>query len=231
MNHLEIVWVLIGTKSPENLGAAARAIKTMGFAHLRLVNPCEFSEGPARWMAMHSHDILDNAAVFPSLRTALLDCDLCVGTSAKLRHQRHTMLTPPELAQNLTRKTEHLSRVALIFGPEDTGLSNADLAACDLLTSIPLAHPQPSLNLAQAIMVYTYVLSSLEPLARTSTANQALSYRTALEKIDAGCNAYGIDQDPRIMRWLHERVPLLAGRDLRMLFNLIDKLRKFPNQQ
>jgi tRNA/rRNA methyltransferase len=223
---MEIVWILVGTKSPENLGASARALKTMGFSELRLVAPCDFAEGPARWMAVHSHDILDQAQVYPSLESAISDCDVCVGTTAKARHRRHTSLSPQELSQNLSGKAEQLSRVALVFGPENTGLTNTDLACCDLLTTIPLAAPQPSLNLAQAVMVYSYVLNSLAPLAHYSRENKEQSYGALKQKIEQTADDFGINQDPRIMAWLRERLPLLAGRDLRMLFNLLKKLEQ-----
>lgn len=224
---MEIVWILVGTKTPENLGAAARAIKAMGFAHLRLVNPCDFSDGPARWMAMHSHDILDAAQVHATLESALADCDVCVGATAKLRHHRHTALTPPELQRNLADKAGSVARVAIVFGPEDTGLTNEHLAGCDILTSIPLAAPQPSLNLAQAVMLYTYTLSTLEPLARYGVENDVTTYRAVIQQLESVATDFGLHHDPRIMQWLRERAPLLAGRDLRMLFNVLENLRAY----
>ena len=224
---MEIVFVLVGTKHPANLGAAARALKTMGFARLRLVNPCAFDtgieneRGPAYQLAMYSHDILDNATIHQSLDDALADCDLKIGTTAKLRHHRHSVLTPPQLRAALHDKQDMVWRAALVFGPEDTGLTNEHIDACNLLTTVPLAAPQPSINLAQAVMIYSYALSDLPPLERYAPDAEATSYAAAIGEIERAARALGIESDERVASWLRERVPLLPARDLRMLFNLL----------
>lgn len=222
---MELVVVLVGPKHPGNLGAAARALKTMGFATLRLVNPCEFRIDPARGqayqMAMYSHDILDNAGIFSTLAEAVADCDLKIGTTAKLRHHRHSVLTPTQLKDALLDKSGMLRRVALVFGPEDTGLTNEHLDTCELLTTVPLAAVQPSINLAQAVMIYTYTLSELPALARHVRAAKETSYTAATEEIGRVAQQLGIATDERVVAWLRERLPLLSARDLQMLFNLL----------
>lgn len=227
---MSIIFVLVGTRHPGNLGAAARALKTMGFAQLRLVQPCTFrnepdangDRGTAYQLAMYSHDILDSATVHASLAEAVADCDLVVGTTAKLRHHRHSVLTPPQLKDLLVDKQPLLGQVALVFGPEDTGLTNADVDACDILTTVPLAAPQPSINLAQAVMIYCYALSELPALARTSSRPAgATSYEAAAQKALQTVDALGLGDDPRVRAWLAERIPLLPARDLQMLFNLL----------
>lgn len=226
---METVFVLVGTRHPGNLGAAARALKTMGFSRLRLVQPCPFrnppdaagERGPAWQLAMHSHDILDNATEHGTLADAVADCDLVIGTTAKLRHHRHSVLTPAQLKDHLVDKAPLLARVALVFGPEDTGLTNEHLDACRLLTTVPLAAPQPSINLAQAVMVYAYALSELPALARHASPAGDGSYAAAVEALEAAARQLGLDADPRLGAWLRERVPLLPARDLRMLFNLL----------
>jgi tRNA/rRNA methyltransferase len=227
---MQTVFVLVGTRHPANLGAAARALKTMGFAQLRLVQPCAFrgtpdpvtgERGPAYQLAMYSHDILDKAVEHASLADAVADCDLVVGTTAKLRHHRHSVLTPPQLKDVLVDKQRMLARVAIVFGPEDTGLTNEHLDACSLLTTVPLAAPQPSINLAQAVMVYAYALSELPALARDAGAADDTSYAAAAAEVTALAETLGIGADARIDAWLRERLPLLPARDLRMLFNLL----------
>jgi tRNA/rRNA methyltransferase len=226
---MELVFVLVGTRHPGNLGAAARALKTMGFSCLRLVQPCSFrTEGAAAgergvaWqMAMYSHDILENATLHGSLADAVRDCGLVIGTTAKLRHHRHSVLTPAQLTETLQDKQAMLARVALVFGPEDTGLVNEDIDACQLLTTVPLAAPQPSINLAQAVMVYAYALSDLSALARHAAPAEELSYGSAVAEIERAAQELGVDRDDRLRNWLNERVPLLPARDLRMLFNLL----------
>lgn len=222
---MELVFVLVGTRHPGNLGAAARALKTMGFSRLRLINPCEYRRDPERGqayqMAMYSHDILDDAGIFPSLEAAVADCDLVIGTTAKLRHHRHSVLTPPQLKDMLDDKHGMLTRVALVFGPEDTGLVNDDVDRCDLLTTVPLAAVQPSINLAQAVMIYSYALSELPALLRSSHAAEPASYASAVDEIRRAALRLGIEGDARVVAWLKERVPLLPARDLKMLFNLL----------
>jgi tRNA/rRNA methyltransferase len=80
---MQIFFILVEPAVQENVGAAARAIKTMGFSRLILVNPCDYLSGPARWLAHGSGEILDNAQVFPSLKEAIVNFDFVVGTSAK----------------------------------------------------------------------------------------------------------------------------------------------------
>lgn len=232
---MELVFVLVGPKHPGNIGAAARALKTMGFSQLRLVNPCEYRDearsfpdrGPAWQMAMYSHDVLENAGLFSSLADATADCELVIGTTAKLRHHRHSVLTPTQLKDTLVDKRGMVQRAALVFGPEDTGLTNEHLDACQLLTTVPLAAPQPSINLAQAVMIYSYALSELPALARHAPEAEATSYAAAVGEIERAAHALGIEGDERITAWLQERVPLLPARDLKMLFNLL-KQQKGP---
>lgn len=222
---MELVFVLVGPKHPGNLGAAARALKTMGFSALRLVNPCEFRTDPGRGeayrMAMYSHDILDNAGNFSSLADAVADCDLVVGTTARLRHHRHSVLTPAQLKAQLMDKQDMIGRVALAFGPEDTGLTNEHLDACQVLTTVPLAAPEPSINLAQAVMIYAHALSEVPAETRYARGNADTSYTTAVDAIEQAARDLGIEADERIVDWLRERVPLMPARDLRMLFNLL----------
>lgn len=223
--RVELVFVLVGPKYPGNLGASARALKAMGFSALRLVNPCEFRTGSGRGeayrMAMYSHEILDHAGVFSSLADAVADCDLVIGTTARMRHHRHSVLTPAQLKAQLLDKHALLTRAALVFGPEDTGLTNEHLDACQVLTTVPLAAPEPSINLAQAVMIYTHTLSDLPAEARYARANTDTSYSAAVGAIEQAARELGVEADERIVAWLRERVPLLPARDLRMLYNLL----------
>lgn len=233
--RVELVFVLVGTRHPANLGAAARALKAMGFSSLRLVAPCAFQfppdpvtgeRGPAYQLAMYSHDLLDNAVILSSLADAVADCDLTIGTTARLRHHRHSVLTPAQLKAQLIDKQDMLGRVALVFGPEDTGLTNENLDTCQVLTTVPLAAPEPSLNLAQAVMIYAHALSEVPAATRYTRAITDTSYTAAVDAIAQAAGKLGIAADERIVAWLRERVPLLPARDLRMLFNLLQVREK-----
>ncbi len=158
-----IVFVLMNTSHPGNVGAAARAMKTMGLSDLRLVAPrfpdvCEREEAIA--FSSNAHDVLQNARHFGSLTEAIADVSLAVAVSADPREFGPAPSTPEESAASafdvLEASGEH--RVAFVFGAERTGLSIASVQACGLLTSIPGSPVYASLNLAQAIQILAYVL-------------------------------------------------------------------------
>lgn len=148
--------VLVEPQHPGNIGAAARAMKTMGLHDLALVRPDKFPHADAAAMAVGATDLLDRAGVFDGIEAAIADCAYVVGSSARLRSLPHNTTTPRELATRLVR--EMGGRVALLFGPERVGLSNEDLERCHALVSIP-ADPQfRVLNLAAAVQILCYEL-------------------------------------------------------------------------
>jgi tRNA/rRNA methyltransferase len=155
MNHPAIV--LFKPKSSGNIGAAARALKNMGLTDLRLVAPIRFNRRAAATMAVHAGDILENARIYPDLVSALEDCTLTVGTTCRPGPYRSSAKTLPEIAAEISLASA-TNRVAIIFGPEDFGLTNQELKLCHRLLTIPTAPEYPSLNLAQAVMVVAYEL-------------------------------------------------------------------------
>jgi TrmH family RNA methyltransferase len=148
--------VLVESQHPGNIGAAARAMKTMGLADLALVRPEKFPHAEATDMAVGAADLLESARVHPALAEAVADCGLVVGTSARLRSLPHNTRTPRELATRLAREVG--GRVALVFGPERVGLSNEDLELCHELVSIPANPEFRVLNLAAAVQILSYEL-------------------------------------------------------------------------
>jgi TrmH family RNA methyltransferase len=148
--------VLVEPQHPGNVGAAARAMKTMGLGDLALVRPGKFPHPDATDMAVGAADVLERAQVFSNLQTAIADCAYVVGSSARLRALPHNTTTPRELAPRLAR--DIAGRIALLFGSERVGLSNEDLEACHELVSVP-ADPQfRVLNLAAAVQILCYEL-------------------------------------------------------------------------
>ena len=160
--------VLCTTTHPGNIGAAARAMKTMGVSDLALVTPRFFPHEEANTRATSAVDILERAQVFDSLETALKGCHFVVGLTARRRDLSHDMVSLRESAQravreiNFTFSSEHLHSVypkaAFVFGTEMSGLSNSELDVCNLLCNIPTDPEFGSLNLGSAVQVTCYEL-------------------------------------------------------------------------
>lgn len=147
--------VLVDPAHPGNIGAAARAMKNMGLNELHLVRPRYFPNSEATARASGAEDVLDAARVHEQLDEAIADCGLVVGTSARSRHLAFELIEPRECAQQVAAYAQTNS-VAIVFGSERIGLTNAELARCNLVVTIP-THPQySSLNLAMAVQVMAY---------------------------------------------------------------------------
>jgi len=178
---MRIRFILSHPTVPENVGAAARALVTCGFDELALVaNPDsprqaggivqrEDPNSPradqihlherARWLAVGAGHILDGARVYPNLAEAIAGTDLAVGTTARHRSFPRPIIDSRGLRAFFTEKGDPSIYVALVFGNEQTGLTNDELALCQIVSAVPIAGPYPSLNLAQAIMVFAYELA------------------------------------------------------------------------
>jgi tRNA/rRNA methyltransferase len=164
-------FVLFKPKSPGNIGAAARALKNMGFRDLRIVSVTGFQPtgsvvgapspnrrgSSAETMAVHGRDVLAAATIYPRLDYALADRTFVVGTTARTGPYRSEARPIREVSAELTALSE-ANRIALVFGPEDCGLTNEELKFCQRLITIPTAPAYPSLNLAQAVMIVAYEL-------------------------------------------------------------------------
>jgi tRNA/rRNA methyltransferase len=150
--------VLVASRNPLNIGAAARAMSNFGFRHLGVVNPYDVAFREAR-SAVGAASLLKNAAQYGNIADAVADCALVVGTTA-LRHRelQHPMRVLGEGAKVIHRKLQS-GRVALLFGSEKVGLSNKDLSHCDWLLHIPTHKQNISMNLGQAVAVCLYELS------------------------------------------------------------------------
>jgi tRNA/rRNA methyltransferase len=157
--------VLVNSRNPLNIGAAARAMSNFGFPHLRVVHPYAVAFQQAK-SAVNAEPILAAAEQFEQLPEAVADCSLVVGTTGGARRDPQEPLYPLEAAAEVVRA--HLrsgSRVALLFGSEKVGLSNQDLSHCQLLLRIPTRTEHPSMNLGQAVAIVLYELVSNEPVS------------------------------------------------------------------
>ncbi len=138
-------------------------MNTMGHQQLRLVSPLgQHLSGKALALGHGSHGILQGAQIFSTLADALQDMDLAIATTARHRLVQHHYVSSRDLFQHLQQMGSGIKRVAIVFGGERSGLSNPDIAQCDLLSTIPQAGLNPSLNLAQAVMVYSYALAEAQ---------------------------------------------------------------------
>jgi TrmH family RNA methyltransferase len=149
--------VLVATRNPLNIGAAARAMSNFGFLRLRVVNPYEVAFREAR-SAVGASELLRNAEEYKCVADSVADCALVVGTTAGGRRDLQHPLRRLESGARMIRKQLASGRVALLFGSEKVGLSNADFSYCDWLLQIPTRPAHRSMNLGQAVAVCLYEL-------------------------------------------------------------------------
>jgi tRNA/rRNA methyltransferase len=154
--------VLCRPSHPGNIGAAARAMKTMGFTDLRLVAPERFPAKEAQWMATNAGDVLQSAVVHLSLPDAIKDCTAAFALSARGREWSPQVL---DVRTAAARASETEGPVAFVFGNETAGLTNDEMFACQHLVHIPANPEFSSLNLAQAVQVVAYELRMARDLA------------------------------------------------------------------
>lgn len=149
--------VLCGTTHPGNIGASARALKTMGLARLYLVAPRRYPDPEAQWRASRATDVLDSAVMCATLDEALAGVAFAVACSARSRE----IAVPEVTAREAARQAIAAARVqetALVFGNETYGLTTAEVNKCRLLATIPAAPDYSSLNLGAAVQVFAYEL-------------------------------------------------------------------------
>ena len=206
--------VLVGTTHPGNIGASARAMKNMGLTDLALVAPRRYPDDEATARAAGADDLLASAAVVDSLEDAVRDCVFVAGASARSRAIHWPCLEPRQAAARLRAESAN-GPVAVVFGPENSGLSNTDLDRCDTLLTIPANPGFRSLNLAMAVQVVAYELRlaghespapGFEPDAPPATREELEYFYAHLETV------------LRDIRFLDPDNPRVLMRRLRRLF-------------
>lgn len=208
--------VLCNTSHPGNIGAAARAMMVMNISQLALVNPERFPHAQARAQASGALGVLDNARVCTSLEEAVADCGWVVATSARPRHLGDEPLTPWGFAQRAVPLSAE-KPVAIVFGAERTGLTNAELDRCHGVAMVPVNPKYSSLNLAQAVQIFCYELRRVaypdvpkvssktdSPIYAPPSAEEMEHFYGHLEKVLMG-NGFLDPQNPRaLMRRLRQ---------------------------
>jgi TrmH family RNA methyltransferase len=184
--------ILVRPRGGANVGAVARAMKNMGLDDLVLVRPAVVRAFWSKAMAVHAEDVLSRARRCDSLAEAVADCGLVAGTTSRQGSYRRAAVAPRDAASHLIAAAT-ANRVALVFGPEDHGLSNEDLKLCQQLIMIPTAPEYPSLNLAQAVMVcgYELFLAAQTTAVPTQELAQAARVEFMFERMQAAFLSIG----------------------------------------
>jgi tRNA/rRNA methyltransferase len=230
----EIRFVLCRPSHPGNIGAAARAMKTMGFSDLRLVGPQRFPHKEAQWMATHAVDVLERARVHAGLNEAIADCAAAFALSARGREWSPQVL---DVRTAAARAHALEGPVAFVFGSEDAGLTNDEVFACQFLVHIPASKEFSSLNLAQAVQVVAYELRmGLDvaiPFSRTekpATVEDMEGLYAHLE--EAAVTSGFMTPTSRLReRWrrLFSRVPAMEREEVNILRGLLKALMNPKN--
>jgi tRNA (cytidine32/uridine32-2'-O)-methyltransferase len=236
--------VLVNTSHPGNIGAAARAMKTMGLSELYLVAPKVFPHVNADEMASSALDVLGQAKIVETMEQAIADCSLVVGTSARSRSIPWPMLSPREFAEKAAlqpRDPKAGSKIAVVFGREQSGLTNEELQCCHFHIQIPSNPAYSSLNIAAAVQVIAYelrVASEVDSLVVSAShedeyvsANDMHGFYEHLEK-----TLVQIDfLDPKVPRQLMPRLQRLFNRlrlermELNILRGILTAISKSKN--
>jgi len=211
--------VLVDTSHSGNIGAAARAMKNMGLTRLYLVNPRQFPHADATARASGADDVLAQVTVCATLDEALIGCSLVMGASARLRNLSAPLLDPRQCAAKvLGEVTATGIECALIFGREDSGLTNDELGRCHHLVHIPTNPEYSSLNLAAAVQVLGYEL-------RVATLGEQVKVASA-ENVEVLASADDMErfyvhlqQTLETVGFLDPKNPRIMMQRLRRLFN------------
>ncbi len=164
MEPLPVRIVLLRPRNPENLGAVARAMKNFGLSDWAIVALGTHDFAAARRVAVHAEELLERPRLCATLEEAVADCAWVVGTSSRIVRRKRRLRPEAVAAEALAGAAR--GRTAIVFGDEQSGLSNEDLARCHDLSSVPTDDAQPSLNLAQAVLLYAYELRRAAAPAR-----------------------------------------------------------------
>lgn len=206
--------VLVQTSHPGNIGSAARAMKTMGLNDLYLVSPLKFPHPKANEMSAGGLSLVESAIVVKNLEEAIADCTLVIGTSARKRKIPWPLLTPREVADKLQQESSS-GQVAILFGQEQSGLSNEELQRCHLHMQIPANPDYSSLNLSAAVQIVAYELriASLENKYLEEDWDYRLATSDEMEKFFQHMQEILIDID-----FLKKNAPRKLMTRLRRLF-------------
>lgn len=239
---MKYTFILVEPAVAENVGSSARALKTMGFDRLVVVNSHVHQQPAARWLAHGSSDILDNIEVFNTLGEALQGMDLVIGTTAKKRRVHADHYFCSEIPRLINRKSGMVDTVALVFGREESGLTNEELKLCHLFTGIPMKKSYPSLNLAQSVMIYAWELSKFNTIpieSKTVKYDIATGSKNLVAKRPSGeklkhlrksaetlLQTINYDRQSSVYLRIMERFEVMGDKDAGLILSVCSKLEK-----
>ncbi|MBI2877965.1 MAG: RNA methyltransferase [Candidatus Tectomicrobia bacterium] len=239
-NLAHISVILVGPAIPGNIGASARAMKTMGLADLVILNGAGFREDEeALRMAHGARDLLERARVVSTWEEATAGLHWLVGTTHRRRRGRFAQWIAAREAARKVAELSQAHRVGIVFGREESGLTDAELRCCQTIATVPSAAAHPSLNLAQAVMLFSYEIfqESLGDvprppydLATIQEVESALEHLSdALQKIGFLPHQADPDSFLRVVRRLFSRAPL-ESRDCNVLHRICQQIDDFARR-
>jgi tRNA/rRNA methyltransferase len=229
---MNIHFVLIEPQVPENIGAAARAIKTMGFSSLWLVNTEKHLDPKAKYVAHASEDILNRARHFRSFREMLAQLDLSIATTAKHRNIKQEYYPAEDLKNILASKSNVIEQVGIIFGREEYGLTNQEIKQCHMVSYVDMKATYPSLNLGQAVMIYSYLLSALagHPEKDPASSDPA-ELKVLIDKVKSILPILDLPQSTNIYGRIMERLVHVQDDDIHLLHTICNEILKISNKE
>jgi len=225
---MDLYFILVKPAVPGNIGAAARAIKTMGYTRLRLVAPGNHLGQEARKLAHASAEILENAEIFSGLTDAIADMDITIATSAKIRDARFEHQNISDLPGIIHSKGESISKVGLVFGREESGLTNDEIRMCDMVSTIPMKQLYPSLNLGQSVMIYAYTMAALEMPESdiNSSPRDQEGFRAMMDKSKKVLKDLEMDSHPALYNMILKRLATLGEDDIHLIHSVLNRYLK-----
>ncbi len=240
MKFKNISIILVEPQGPLNIGACCRVMKNFGFSDLRLVNPCsQYKSKDARKMALTAQNMLKTATLYETLTSALQDCNMAFGTTRRFGKYRSDFITPDETSKKILEYNDN-TKVALVFGREDTGLTTDELKTCQKFVTIPTNNAFASMNLSHAVGILLYEINKaniaangLEVSRRAQDKNQTPATGKELEQMYEHMRStltkieYLDPQNPDHLLKSYRKIfgkAELTNRDVRILRGLISKI-------
>ncbi len=239
---MRYTFILVEPAVAENVGSSARALKTMGFDRLVLVNSQVHLRAEARWLAHGSADVLDGIRVYDTLEEAVTGIDLVIGTTAKKRRVHADYYLCNEIAGLVNNKSEIIENVAMVFGREESGLTNRELKLCNVLSGILMHDSYPSLNLAQAVMIYAWEVSGINNPDFKTVANSparlsmkagehakmpaSAKFRHLRKTVGELLLDIGYDKESAVYSRIVERLEAVGDKDAGLILSVCSRLQE-----